>query len=154
VPCAQNRFCFVLFLFQHYYDVGTVCLWAHFGVTGLSPPFPPPWLCFRKWLILELSGKSPSVSPSISSAFTPYRLFQCYLQSKEILSNLGMKCWNSAFNSQGSRVTIVVVQVGALKIYVTAAVEEALRKNERQDETQFTTKIGGKTSLGPSYFLL
>jgi hypothetical protein len=23
-----------------------------------------------------------------------------------------------------------------------------------QDETQFTTKIGGKTSLGPSYFLL
>jgi hypothetical protein len=27
-------------------------------------------------LILELSGKSPSVLPSISSAFTPYRLFQ------------------------------------------------------------------------------
>jgi hypothetical protein len=25
-------------------------------------------------------------------------------------------------------------------------------KEERQDETQFTTKIGGKTSLGPSYF--
>jgi hypothetical protein len=108
VPCAQNRFCFVLFLFQHYYDVGTVCLWAHFGVTGLSPPFPPPWLCFRKWLILELSGKSPSVSPSISSAFTPYRLFQCYLQSKQILSNLGMKCWNSAFNAQGSRVIKIV----------------------------------------------
>jgi hypothetical protein len=31
---------------------------------------------------------------------------------------------------------------------------EALRKKERQDETQFTTKIGGKTSLGPSYFVL
>jgi hypothetical protein len=30
----------------------------------------------------------------------------------------------------------------------------ALRKKETQDETQFTTKIGGKTSLGPSYFLL
>ncbi len=27
-------------------------------------------------------------------------------------------------------------------------------KNERQDEIQFTTKIGGKTSLGPSYFVL
>jgi hypothetical protein len=26
-----------------------------------------------------------------------------------------------------------------------------LRKKERQDETQFTTKIDGKTSLGPSY---
>jgi hypothetical protein len=27
---------------------------------------------------------------------------------------------------------------------------EALKKKEREDETQFTTKIGGKTSLGPS----
>jgi hypothetical protein len=44
----------------------------------------------------------------------------------------------------------VVVQLGAMKIYVAAV--EALRKKERQDETQFTTKIGGKTSLGPSYF--
>ncbi len=26
---------------------------------------------------------------------------------------------------------------------------QALRKKERQGETQFTTKIGGKTSLGP-----
>ncbi len=38
-----------------------------------------------------------------------------------------------------------------MKIYVAAV--EALRKKERQDETQFTTKIGGKTSLGPSYFV-
>jgi hypothetical protein len=26
---------------------------------------------------------------------------------------------------------------------------EALREKERQDETQLTTKIGGKTSFGP-----
>ncbi len=39
-----------------------------------------------------------------------------------------------------------------MKIHVTAM--EALRKKERQDETQFTTKIGGKTSLGRSYFAL
>jgi hypothetical protein len=39
-----------------------------------------------------------------------------------------------------------------VKIYV-AAVEE-LRKRERQDETQFTTKFGEKTSLGPIYFAL
>jgi hypothetical protein len=39
-----------------------------------------------------------------------------------------------------------------VKIYV-AAVEE-LRKKERGDETQFTTKIGGKISLGSSYFVL
>jgi hypothetical protein len=62
-----------------------------------------------------------------------------------------MKCRNSAFNAEGnSRIIIVLVQVGALKIYVAAG--EALRKKERGDETQFTTKIGGKTSLGPSYF--
>jgi hypothetical protein len=39
-----------------------------------------------------------------------------------------------------------------VKIYVTAV--EAFRKKEREDETQFTTKIGGKTSLDPSYFVL
>jgi hypothetical protein len=44
---------------------------------------------------------------------------------------------------------IVVVQVGAVKIYVASM--GALRKMERQDETQFITKFAGKTSLGPSY---
>jgi hypothetical protein len=39
-----------------------------------------------------------------------------------------------------------------VKIYVAAV--EALRKKERGDETPLTTKIGGKTSLGPSYFVL
>jgi hypothetical protein len=39
-----------------------------------------------------------------------------------------------------------------VEIYVAAALE-ALRKMEKGDETQFTTKIGGKTSLGLSYFL-
>jgi hypothetical protein len=53
---------------------------------------------------------------------------------------------------QGSRVILIVVQFGALKIYVAAV--EALRKKEGQDETQFTTKIGGTTSLHPSYFAL
>ncbi len=38
-----------------------------------------------------------------------------------------------------------------MKIFVAAV--EALRKKERQDETQFTAKIAGKTSLGPSYFV-
>ncbi len=35
-----------------------------------------------------------------------------------------------------------------MKTYVAAAAVEALRKKERQVEPQFTTKIGGKTSLG------
>jgi hypothetical protein len=41
-----------------------------------------------------------------------------------------MKCQNLAFNAQGSRVIIVVLHVGAMKIYEVAAVE-ALRKKER-----------------------
>jgi hypothetical protein len=40
-----------------------------------------------------------------------------------------MKYWNSALNIQCSRVLVVVVQEGAVKIYV-AAVEER-RKNDR-----------------------
>jgi hypothetical protein len=48
---------------------------------------------------------------------------------------------------------IAPVQVGAVQNIYVAAVE-ALRKKERQDETQFTTKIGGKTCLGPSCFVL
>jgi len=38
-------------------------------------------------------------------------------------------------------------------MYLVVAVK-ALKKNERQDETQFITKIDGKTSLGLSYFVL
>jgi hypothetical protein len=48
--------------------------------------------------------------------------------------------------AQGSRlIIIVVVQVGAVKIYVAAAAAvQALREKETEDETQFTTKIGRK----------
>ncbi len=43
------------------------------------------------------------------------------------------------------------------KLYCSStALEEALRRKKYvQDETQFTTKIGGKkASLGPSYFTM
>jgi hypothetical protein len=39
-----------------------------------------------------------------------------------------------------------------VKIYVT--IVQMLMKKETQDENSFATKIGGKTSLGSSYFLL
>ncbi len=39
-----------------------------------------------------------------------------------------------------------------MKIFVAAV--EAIRKQERQDETQIITKIGIKTSLGLNYFAL
>jgi hypothetical protein len=63
---------------------------------------------------------------------------------------MDMKCWNWAFIAQGLRVIREVVEVEAVKIYVAPV--QALTKKETQDETQFTTKIGGKTSLGPSLY--
>ncbi len=47
------------------------------------------------------------------------------------------------------RLIIVVVQLGAVKIYAAAAAVEALRKKERQDETQFITKIDGFSQFHP-----
>jgi len=38
----------------------------------------------------------------VTFCFVPYPLFDWYPQSKEILLNLSMKCWNSALNAQGS----------------------------------------------------
>jgi hypothetical protein len=59
-------------------------------------------------VIWKVTLSSPCLSP-------PYPLFQWYPQSNEILLNLSMKCWNSTFNAQGSRVIIVVVEVGTHK---------------------------------------
>jgi len=97
-------------------EVRTLLNWAWYENLGHV------WAENVDWF--ELSVKSPS----ISSSFTPYSPFQWYRQSKEILLNLCMKCWNSIFNAQGSRVIIVVVLVGAVNIYVTAV--QALRKKE------------------------
>ncbi len=97
--------------------------------------------------LFELSRKSPCLHPVFGAPFNPFPLFHWYLQSKEILLNLSMKWWNSTFNAQGSKSIIVVVQVGAVKIYV--AVVEALREKERRDETQFVTKIDGFVSFNP-----
>jgi hypothetical protein len=65
---------------------------------------------------------------------------------------LSMKCWYLALNAQGSRLIIVNVVLGAVKIYVAGV--EALRKKERQNETQFTTKIDGFLSFIPPWMLM
>jgi uncharacterized membrane protein len=48
-----------------------------------------------------------------------------------------MKCSKLAFYAQGSRIFIIILHVGAVKIYVTTKV---LRKKERQDEIQLNQK--------------
>jgi hypothetical protein len=50
-----------------------------------------------------------------------------------------MKCWNSAFNAQ---VIIVVVQVGAVEIYVAAV--EALRKHESEGQNRMKLSLRQK----------
>jgi len=90
------------------------------------------------WPVRVISLHADRVIHKVTLCLTLYPLFQWSLQSKEILLNLGMKCWNSAFNAQGSRVSIVAVHVGAVKIYVVAV--QALRKKETQDEIQFAIK--------------
>jgi hypothetical protein len=62
-----------------------------------------------------------------------------------------MKCWYWAFKAQGLRLIIVNVQLEAVKIYVAGV--EAQRKKERQNETQFTTKIDGILSFIPPWML-
>jgi hypothetical protein len=51
--------------------------------------------------------------PCLSASFHPLSLFEWHTQSKEILLNLSV----NAFNAQGSRVIISVVQVGTVRIY-------------------------------------
>ncbi len=89
-------------------------------------------------------------SSCLWASFHPLTMpsFKC----KDLLLNLSMKCWNPAFNAQGSRLIIVVVRLVAVKYYVAAM--EARRKKERQDETQFTTKIHCFLSFIPRWMLM
>ncbi len=75
-----------------------------------------------------------------------------FIKSQYEMLQLSMKCWNSAFNAQSSRLIIVLVQLGTLNIHVTAV--EMLMKKERQGETQFTTKIDSFLSFIPPWMLL
>ncbi len=111
-----------------------------------------PWKNWKRGKVnknwaLELSLKWLCLHPVFGPSFTPYPLFHWYPQSKDILINLTMKCWYSAFNARVSRLIIVVVQLTTVKIYVAAV--EALRKKGRQDETQFTPKIDGFLRSAP-----
>jgi hypothetical protein len=61
------------------------------------------------------------------------------LSPQTLLSGVSMKIWErNADFARGSRIIIVALRVGAVKIY--AATVEALKEKERQDETQFATK--------------
>jgi hypothetical protein len=60
----------------------------------------------------------PCLHPVFGPAFTPV---PWYPQSNEILLSLSMKCWNSGFNAQGSRLLIVIVWIVAVKIFCSSS---------------------------------
>ncbi len=119
-------FCFVSSVVTMVHNVGNVLLWSS---------------CVKLWLYIRVFFKVTLVfTMSLGLLSPPYPLFGWGPQSKEVwFFNLGMKCWNSAFNAQSSRVTIVVVQVGSVKIYAAAAVEA--RSGQRKERSQNRMKL-------------
>jgi hypothetical protein len=92
-------------------SIGMLIAWVEFQYWEVlylyeEHPLPVLKICIRIRVICKVTLSLDLLSP-------PW-----YPQTKEILLNLGMECWNSAFNAQGSRVVILVVQVGEVKIYV------------------------------------
>jgi hypothetical protein len=119
----------------------------------ISPGFGPNsgfWCCV--FLTIRKTQLYIRVIRKASLSSPPIPFFNGIHKGKTFLVNLSMKCWYSAFNAQGSRLIIVVVQLGAVKIYV--ATVEALKKKERQDKIQFTTKIDGFLSFIPPWMLM
>ncbi len=70
--------------------------------------------------------------------------------------SINMKCWNSAFNAQGSRlITVICSGRSSENICSSSGRFKALKKKGKTRwNFSFTAKIGGKTSLGPSYLVL
>jgi hypothetical protein len=87
--------------------------------------------------IRDLSLKVTLSSPCLWASFHPLSPLSVvkinFTKSQYEMLQLCMKCWYSAFNAQGSWLIVVVVQLGAMKIYVAAV--EVPREKERQDET-------------------
>jgi hypothetical protein len=87
---------------------------AHHVTFLLSKHLTTPWY---NRVIRKVTLSSPL---SVGILAPPIPSFSGIHKVQDILLNLNMKFWNSAFHAQGSRLIIVVVQLGAVKIYVGA----------------------------------
>ncbi len=110
-----------------------------------------------RYEMLKLSAKCWI---SVWNAQTHYEMLNLSMKCSNSLRNaesqyemlkLTTKCWIPAFSAHGSRGIIVAVQVGAVKIYVAAAVE-ALRKKRKTGVK--LRKIDGFLSFNPSWMLM
>ncbi len=108
-----------------------------------------------KLYTLELSMKSPCLWTCFHS---PIPSFQCSPQSKEFLLNLSMKCWNSAFNAQGSRGFYSSCTRSSSRssenICNSSGGAPGKREEERMKLSLSPNVLEKNYSLGPSYFAL
>jgi hypothetical protein len=88
--------------------------------------------------------------PPIASFSRTWKVKTIYIKSQYEMLRLSIKCRNSSFNAQGSRLIIVVVLL-AVKIYVAAV----SRSGKRKDKTKFSLppKIDGFLSFIPCWML-
>jgi hypothetical protein len=95
------------------------------------------------------TSKKCSLHPLFGPPFTPSSLFQWYPQSKDILVNLSTKCWYSAFNATRFETNYRCCTVRSSENIRRSS--GGAQEKERQDETQFTTKIDGFLSFIPRW---
>jgi hypothetical protein len=108
-----------------------ICFYIHKKCFALFPW--KPQLKFKNlWTFPPIDVTYRIFSPPLWASLHLYLspLFSGICKVKTFLLNLSVKCWCTAFNAQGSRLIIVAIQLGAVKIYVVAAAAavEALRK--------------------------
>jgi hypothetical protein len=152
--CAQRRKSRLVihFPFSHWvikwwtpqFKVPFKFMWMH--PRSLPTKFSSNLWFYKYHMIISLTSRKAvgvMTSPCLWASFhPPYPLFQPKV--RKFLLNLSMKCWNSAFNAQGWRVII-----GRSSENICSRALKALRKKDRQDETQFPTKIDGFLSFTP-----
>ncbi len=121
---------------------------------------PVQWVQMTQSLpILQIST---NIHPLFGPPFTPYnpsfsglrKVRGDFIKSQYEMLKLSTKRWIPAFNAQGSRGIIVAVQVGAVKIYVTAVEVVRTKKKGRHGETHEPSKLMVFLSFNPGWMLM
>jgi hypothetical protein len=124
-------FCFVSSVVTMAHNVGNVSLWS--GCVKL-------WLC----IYIRVFFKVTLSSTCLWASFHPLSLSlgEVHKVRKEVLFNLGMKCWNSAFNAHKVRGTIiVVVRTGRISENICSSSGGAQEKGKTGWNSVYQTKM-------------
>jgi hypothetical protein len=139
-PSAEEIFCFIILELIRKVTLSSPCLWASF-----HPPYPLfQWYPQSKEIFIKPQFKMLKLRFATNCRSYTVRSSENICSSSGGTQEKGKTGWNSVYHQNwwvGLLLIVVVIQLGAVKIYVVAV--EALRKKGRQDETQFTTKFDG-----------